>query len=116
MRKILLLAVLLSGTGRLIAQNNLQPQSSIPDNNFFKPLKPIILDSIISVPLQNVKQFYTSDGSLTIAGVHANIYHMPIAVLKGQSNMPVYKLEGNSKMPVLGADKNKITPAIKAIP
>ncbi|AMR31561.1 hypothetical protein A0256_09040 [Mucilaginibacter sp. PAMC 26640] len=135
MKKILLLAVLLSGTARLMAQNNLQPLSSVPDNSSLKLLKPIILDSATIAPmlkdlnktqhynplsqintLPNQQQFSALNRSLLVAGNYTNINHMPVAKLRGQSNMPVYKLEGNSKMPVLGANENKNMPAIKAIP
>jgi hypothetical protein len=98
MKKLILIALLACGFGRLNAQQ-------------FTPVKPAdsLLNSLNKKLNQNPGnslQFlqppanYNPKLSMLITNNTANIDHMPVVVLEGNSKMPVKKLGGYYTMPV----------------
>lgn len=74
------------------------------DTSLAKLSKPIPNDQLLTLNDAINNRIYNSiNSSLHIQPItKANVDHMPVAVLKGQSKMPVVKIGGNSKMPVAG--------------
>ncbi|MBD1365349.1 hypothetical protein IDJ77_16150 [Mucilaginibacter sp. ZT4R22] len=118
MKKALLIVALLTGTGRLMAQNDLKLPEQVPS-----PVFQIRVDTTINSPslkdltklpdanilkkLSTLENFNQTPLTQTKLIGHMEGYLMPVAVLGGKSKMPVKKIDGFYTMPVVGQDFNK---------
>ena len=123
MKKALLLAALLAGGSRLMAQNDLKLKQGSPSSSLQIPVDTALLSptlkQLTKIPdadaLKNLSimgNFNQSPLAETKLNGHIAGYLMPVAVLAGKSNMPVKKIGGFYTMPVVGKDlhqKDKMT-------
>lgn len=108
MKKLLIAAICLAAVNMARAQTsplkgNLSDVIKA-DTSSGKLSKPIPHDQLLTLnDAINNKIYNSINSSLHIQPItKANVDHMPVAVLKGQSKMPVVKIGGASKMPVAG--------------
>ncbi|WP_133300257.1 hypothetical protein [Mucilaginibacter terrenus] len=107
MKKLLLVIILATCSGELLAQGNgntTVPPSTLNKTFPFKPDTTInsqIIKDLSLVPQTNMKAL--PKGIYDIKALDK----MPIIALQGYSKMPVVKLRGNSKMPVVGKTPSK---------
>ncbi len=111
MKKLLIAAICLAAVNMARAQNSPLNGNTGNINGVVKAdtslanlSKPIPNDQLLTLNDAINNRIYNSiNSSLHIQPItKANVDHMPVAVLKGQSKMPVVKIGGNSKMPVAG--------------
>ncbi|TFF35753.1 hypothetical protein [Mucilaginibacter psychrotolerans] len=118
MKKAFLLALLLAGAGRLMAQNDLK----LPGATAL-PLLSITVDTTLQSPtlkqltqkpdagmlrkLATLDKFNQTPLTETKLIRQMDEYLMPVAVLSGKSNMPIKKIGGFYTMPVYGTEAKK---------
>ncbi|OOQ58799.1 hypothetical protein [Mucilaginibacter pedocola] len=118
MKKVLLFAMLLVGSGRLMAQTDMKMPGEKPSPLFYLKTdttltSPSVKDWTKLPEANKLKELATLapfnqakvDETKLIGPMQG--YLTPVAVLQGNSKMPVVKLDGYSKMPVYDKDLNK---------